>query len=329
MARSKSFQEGGLALASMWGSAAVAQDQGGRVHRSARFAGVKVDVPLTPAEMQAQQLADELAHEAEQAAREADPRSDFDKRYDIRDGVAHITPEEFRSLFTYATARNTLRNAVNSIHIDDGQGLEAEFTFLSRLSKAQASECTEASRSIDTRLLLQQGLSGTKKGEKIIIANQHGAIGILRILEMPEALASHAQWQSSSVTSHSTSTWLLEGNAAQVFNSVSSTQRALETTRGVGLDISIDTAIQALTRDEERTARVIGKLWHPDDYKPAAPGQYKKINFTNLSSLKFSLQSTELSRYLNYIFGEDNTSMVILNRRKPLAILERIDAGPK
>ena len=103
----------------------IAERRSGSI-KKARDAGVTRDHPLTP---MAQKLAAELAQDAREKE-SATCLSPFTKKYDIRDGAAHVSPDLFYQMLNRAQPLNELRSSgIHTIHIDAAH-INATFTIV-------------------------------------------------------------------------------------------------------------------------------------------------------------------------------------------------------
>lgn len=129
MARHKPTNRTETILALNWGTPAGNRTPSesmarGVGHKSAIAAGVTRDHHLTP---MAQNLAIELEEHAKKMEREADPRSPFEKKYNIYDGEAHLAGGVFADLCRTPEIFKTIETRTKTIHIYGGG--QFRFTF--------------------------------------------------------------------------------------------------------------------------------------------------------------------------------------------------------
>lgn len=193
--------------------------------RGARAAGVKIDMPLTPAEIEAQKIADELAAES----RIADSRSAFEKKYDIRHGRAHVTPDGFQDLLTTSKMSELRRAGVLIVEIE-GIGVKATFEL-----GTSPEEDVEAA---ETRHIRLYGISGTLKGRaQVALVGNKTYHGILRAGSIPAELDAHARADRPGITYTNKAEASL-GNYAEVFRSPTTlAYYALSSPQTGGMDI--------------------------------------------------------------------------------------------
>lgn len=259
--KNKPFQNINSALAAVWGTPTT----GGRgisVKKAvnARRAGVTIDHPLT---QMAQSLAAEIRADEVAKAKAADPRSPFEKQYDIQDNVAHITPEQFYGLFLLEKIQR-IKNRAHTISIDDGQGLSVDFTFNTIDIE---DKCLKVATSQD---IIQLGLSGIiSKGNKMVIQQDGQTIGILEFLSTPAGLMHHSQIISANTKpSMENKTALMSnpaelsdhsGNGSRIFASVSDLISKLKKHFDEGIELTADTFGK-----RQDGALKLGTVWHPE-----------------------------------------------------------------
>lgn len=265
--KDKPFQNVNASLSNIWGTPINAQRQGGHVHKSPIRAGIKIDLPLTPAEVEVQKLVCELLADEKAAAVAADPRSDFEKKYDIRDRVAHITPQQFRDLFFSSLHFTRLKQDTDRIHIEDGYDLSVDFTF------QIPDQNDTAFRIISSRNIRECGLTsniGTK--EKMVLRQAGKSIGIFNVLSLPENLSRHSLNtvfdDSKSIMGNNTRNMTSPkefiyngGNYEGIFGKTATLKAKLELKEN--FDNGITLTVDAFRKREDGPLK-IGTLWHPD-----------------------------------------------------------------
>lgn len=187
--KDKPFQNTSAALASVWGTP-TAGPRGVSVQKaaSARRAGVTTDHHLTS---MAQDLAAELEADRKAKEKAKDPRSNFEKKYNIRDRVAYVTPELFREILIDEVAfRRTKRN-VDKLVIDDEYGLSATFEFKSSFEDEDQTHVTNCKDIFERGLAYT--LTSANNYSRMILRRDSTSIGILEPQEVPVALSSHTE----------------------------------------------------------------------------------------------------------------------------------------
>lgn len=192
--KDKPFQNVNSALSHIWGTPISAQNQGSRVLSSTQRAGVKIDAPLTKTELEAQKIIDELIAEEQAAAKAADPRSDFEKKYDIKDNTAHVTTDMFRGLLVSNKKLRHLMSKVGNIYIEDGFGSSAEFVPYSPEQRAKDNADSKHPEIVPSETFLKFGIAGTLKNESmVLIGSKAHCLGALKRKATPTDLAFHAR----------------------------------------------------------------------------------------------------------------------------------------
>lgn len=189
-----SFRETNRNLVKVWGSPSDVGRQGGRV-TSRRGAGVPKETPLTSREQEIRKFDQELIAEEKAAAKAKDPRSRFEKKYDIRDGAAHLSTENFRGLIVSGDDVQRLKETVKVIHIHGINGLQVDFIFNDE--EAFPLERYGQLDYLSPMDILQQGI-GASIGEKSAKYLRSGngkknLNGVLINLCVPDPLVAHSQ----------------------------------------------------------------------------------------------------------------------------------------
>jgi len=169
-------------LTSLWGSGPDASRQGGRAHRSARRAGVKIDPPLSKQEISIQRLANSLAKEEEARLNALDTRTRFEKKYNIEGDEAHLSPEDFFKLTAWT--RRFQSRGITRIYIRDMSGSVAKFEYDSN-EKAHLQD-GKPLRAVAPDELQSNGLFATLKNGKVLIKSKGRTFGWLEIEALSE-----------------------------------------------------------------------------------------------------------------------------------------------
>lgn len=248
--RDKPFQNVNSVLSSVWGSPVSAQHQGGYATSSANRVGVKKEKPLTAAEIEAQALADELSADEKAAERAQDPRSAYEKRYNIRNGAAHMTPEQFRNLCFSLPALKNLNRYVDVIHIDDGEGISLDFKF------RKPSENYSDLKAIPLEDILTQGVTvALKDNEQIVLREKSKHFALLERRSVRNDLVVHSKWGAGLITTPEifnplADTYLKnpknKGNFHKLFNGskFENTQERLQANPEVGIDVTVTALVE-------------------------------------------------------------------------------------
>lgn len=156
--------------------------------RDARGAGIVEEIPMP--EWMAKDIA---ALTPPPPPTQQDQRKAIERRYNISNGVANITPIEFLDILRNPTKMGELiHNNIATWNIDNGQGLSANF-------KLFDPEKTDVSNwpledTIHSSILIKQGLGLVRtKGSLAIVYNDKRVYGLLGDNHSPVELDAHAR----------------------------------------------------------------------------------------------------------------------------------------
>lgn len=321
----KKFRQTSNALAAVWGQSGPS-GTGSASQRDAANVGIKIDMPLTPSELAAQEIADELAAEHDAAEKAADPRSAFEKRYDIRGGVAHISSDAFRNLLIANDKMNKVCKAAHKIIITDGFGLTAEY--IPAKNGAMTDKEPALEHTIIAQTILQIGVvQALGTHESAYLRSSHGHIrGTLRILMAsdqikahaasltdPDALAHTHLAYASSLNSYGSG---FKGNFTQLFGNLAALRMALD--EGKPINLTVDT----LASGKVYEAMSLGTLY-PANRLPEQPTPLKDIMFTDFKRLVWGFEPTDKNLLIRYVFSGSAGYRIFTHNTNhpPLAVL--------
>lgn len=171
------FQTTTDTLTRLWGGNHDASRQGGRAHRSAQRAGVKIDPPLTKDEVLAQKLADSMVKEDADLLRQQETQTKFEKKYGIQNGEAHLSTDDFFKLSAWT--KQFQHHGITKIYIEDKSGSVALFRYTDGETASQ--QVDTSVREIAPNALQSAGLFSTIKDGKVIIKSKGRYFGYLEI----------------------------------------------------------------------------------------------------------------------------------------------------
>jgi len=327
--RNKPFKTISCALSSVWGSPASATNQGGRATKSARRAGVTRDHHLTP---MAQKLAAELKDNEDKTALLADPRGAYEKKYDIRENIAHLTPDEFRELLLNPVFLARLKTKVHTIHIDDDSGLAADFVFGERDSNDDNTE------SVRTEFVVSHGISASLRDKsKVIISScaGHKTVGTLQARNIPENLVTHSLNHTGPVTNTEILDAQKEARAERVnykhgnIKIKMRNQSQLASELRASFDSGIELTVGSYIKEGEAPLK-LGTLRHSDSIN-ITELNITSITYRKLFGKKAAYNSSRSpSEFLGDFFNNSSGYKIIVDG-KPFAILLRddLETSPK
>jgi len=317
--KDKPFQNGNFALSNIWGTTVIAQNQGGRIHTSAQRAGVKIDTPLTPPERAAQKLANGLIAKEKAAEKALDPRGSYEKKYDIRDDVAHITMDVFRGLVVDVQKLRRLGEKVKSIHIEDGYGSSAELIPYAQRLQFNHCEDQNPTEIVSSETFLRLGLAATLKGNPMItICSNKTNLGILKCLSIPSNLAFHTELtKSTEIDKELNEVILHPGNLREKLLITSSLEEELRRAFSDGIALTVN----SYQKRKDGPLKV-GTLWHPDRIS-TSDIHLEEISYSSMRGKdRTYFPERDRNAFLSDFFNNKSGYIITLNK-KPFAILLR------
>jgi hypothetical protein len=318
-------------LTSPWGdqprsSAGSGKPSGGFHVSNARDAGVTRDHRLTAF---AQKLAAEMEQDALEQEQREDTRSLLEKKYNVRNGVSHVTPEGFRTLFLTPTHfRKIEKLGVREIIIDNGVDFQARLKLFSAQKNAVPS--WDCSNVIYSAQVNKNGLAACLSGHaSVVFVSRDDIYGLITVEHMSPALATQKRTKTQYERDHERQRQnrIATGNFSDIFRNAATLKLHVEHQKGQG-----GTEINYTTRSTTTGATLnhLGNLFHPDDAKYLPVIEYARLMPMEFSTLGVLLSAITMHPTIKLAktFRESHGLIIHKNGnpQETLAILIRPEA---